>query len=216
MKKTNRNGWFYVALGALTVSVLSLFTPIIVYTDGSAPRSLLQMFSGQTGAGSAGSFYGSYTILDLLAGDRFVKEVLVDYQGKVLWRIDTLDVIALALLAIAALSASLVGICTMRSQYHRKWQFIMTLAGLAGTAFPSLLIFYAVNQSQRGFSGVIQCGIAPVIMPIAALISMIAVIYRRSTVQKEIRQRARAENLIWTAGDLDQPAQHRKQQGRYT
>jgi len=78
------------------------------------------------------------------------------------------------------------------------------------------LIFYAVNQSQRGFSGVIQCGIAPVIMPIAALISMIAVIYRRSTVQKEIRQRARAENLIWTAGDLDQPAQHRKQQGRYT
>lgn len=149
MKKTNRNGWFYVALGALIVSVLSLFTPIIVYTDGSAPRSLLQMFSGQTGAGSAGSFYGSYTILDLLAGDRFVKEVLVDYQGKVLWRIDTLDVIALALLAIAALSASLVGICTMRSQYHRKWQFIMTLAGLAGTAFPSLLIFYAaINRKE--------------------------------------------------------------------
>lgn len=214
MKKTNRNGWFYVALGALIVSVLSLFTPIIVYTEGNAPQSLLQMFGGQTAAGSAGSFYGSYTILDLLAGDRFVREVLVDYQGKVFWRIDTLDVIALALLTLAALAASLVGICTMRSQYHRKWQFIMTLAGLAGTAFPSLLIFYAVNQSQRGFSGVIRCGIAPVIMPIAALISMIAVIYRRSTVQKEIRQRAKAEHLIWTAGDLDQPAQHQKQ-GRY-
>lgn len=213
--KAKRNGWFYVAIGALLVSMLSLFTPIITYTEGTKPISFSRILGLNVGSGSSYASFKTYNIIDLLKGDSLVKEVLTFYRGEVFWRIDTPEIIAMALLVIASLTASLVGICTMRSQYHRRWQFIMTLAGLIGTAFPSLVIFYAVNQSQKGFSGVIQCGIAPVIMPVAALISIIAVVYRRSSVQKEIRQRAKAENLIWAAGDLSRPKQQSGYSGRY-
>ena len=213
--KAKRNGWFYVAIGALLVSMLSLFTPIITYTEGTRPISFLRILGLNAGSGSSYGSFKTYNIIDLLKGDSLVKEVLTFYRGEVFWRIDTPEIIAMALLVIVSLTASLVGICTMRSQYHRRWQFIMTLAGLIGTAFPSLVIFYAVNQSQKGFSGVIQCGIAPVIMPVAALISIIAVVYRRSSVQKEIRQRAKAENLIWAAGDLSRPKQQSGYSGRY-
>ena len=204
--KAKRNGWFYVAIGALLVSMLSLFTPIITYTEGTRPISFLRILGLNAGSGSSYGSFKTYNIIDLLKGDSLVKEVLTFYRGEVFWKIDTPEIIAMALLVI---------VCTMRSQYHRRWQFIMTLAGLIGTAFPSLVIFYAVNQSQKGFSGVIQCGIAPVIMPVAALISIIAVVYRRSSVQKEIQQRVKAENLIWTAGDLSRPKQQSGYSGRY-
>ena len=213
--KAKRNGWFYVAIGALLVSMLSLFTPIITYTEGTKPISFSRILGLNAGSGSSYGSFKTYNIIDLLKGDSLVKEVLTFYRGEVFWKIDTPEIIAMALLVIVSLTASLVGICTMRSQYHRRWQFIMTLAGLIGTAFPSLVIFYAVNQSQKGFSGVIQCGIAPVIMPVAALISIIAVVYRRSSVQKEIQQRVKAENLIWTAGDLSRPKQQSGYSGRY-
>lgn len=205
----SRNGWFYVAFGALIVSIISLFTPIVVYTEGMTRRSFLQIITGRSASTALGSstFYGAYTILDFLGGERFVKEVLTFYNGEVLWRIDSQDVIVLAIIALVSLAASMVGICTMRSQYHRKWQFIMTVAGLAGTTLPSLLVFYAVNQSQKGFPGIIQCGIAPFVMPAAALVSIVAVVYRRSNVQRELKQRAAAENLIWTAGDIQQTRQ---------
>ena len=199
-----RNGWFFVALGAICVSILSMFTPIIVYSEGFGPPSFLNILSGSVSAPS-GAFYGTYSVVDLVATDRFVSEVLTFYKGTVSWKIDTPQVAAMAAIAFGSLVVSLVGICTMRSQHHRTWQFVMTLAGLAGTTFPSIMVFYAVQQSQRGFTGVIQCGIAPYIMPVAALVSVIAVVYRRSSVRKELREmqrRAREQNLIWTAGDL--------------
>lgn len=213
-KRAKRNTWFYIAIGALLISMLSLFTPIVTYAEGTGPIPFLRILGSGFFNSSDSSFF-SYNIIDLLTGDRFVREVLTYYGGEVFWRIDTLDVFTMAVLVIVSQIASLVGICTMRSQYHRRWQFIMTLAGLIGTAFPSLLIFFAVNQSQKGFPGVLQCGIAPVIMPVAAMISMMAVVYRRSSVKREIQQRVRMEKLIWTAGDLNQSKNQNGISGRY-
>lgn len=197
-----RNAWFYVALGAICVSIISLFMPVIVYSEGFTPP----FYAGILGRGVVsvpdGAFFGTYTIVDLIGTDRFVREVLVWYRGTVSWYIDTPQVAAMAALAFAALVISFIGIITMRSQYQRTWQYVLTLVGLVGTTFPSLMVFYAVGQSRKGFTGVIQCGIAPYLMPIAAVVSIVAVVYRRTTVQKEILQRARSQNLIWAAGDL--------------
>ena len=192
-----KNKWFYVALGSLIVSVLSLFVSVITY----------RMPNG---------FVGKYSIIDLIEGDRFVKEVLVAYRGQVFWQIDSGNVRVLAVLTIAALGMSIAGICTMRSQRPRTWQFVMAVAGLAGTAFPSLLILYAVFQSRKGFEGTIGIGIAPLIMPIAAAISIIAVTYRRSSVLQEMERQAREQNLIWEAGDMTNMGNSRSQSGRGT
>ena len=178
-----KNKWFYVALGSLAVSILSLFVSVITYKMPNGIKT-------------------SYNILDFFQGERFVREVLVDYRGHVFWRIDSGSVRALAVLALGALIMSVVGICTMRAQRPRTWQFVMALVGLAGTAIPSFLIFYAVLQSSRGFAGQIRIGIAPLIMPIAAVISIIAVTYRRNSALKEMERRAREQNLIWEAGDM--------------
>lgn len=178
-----KNKWFYVALGSLAVSILSLFVSVITYKMPNGVKT-------------------SYNILDFFQGERFVREVLVDYRGHVFWRIDSGSVRVLAVLALGALIMSVVGICTMRAQRPRTWQFVMALVGLAGTAIPSLLIFYAVLQSSRGFAGRIRIGIAPVIMPIAAVISIIAVTYRRNSALKELERQAREQNLIWEAGDM--------------
>jgi hypothetical protein len=178
-----KNKWFYVALGSLAVSILSLFVSVITYTMPNGVKT-------------------SYNILDFFKGERFVREVLVDYRGHVFWRIDSASVRILAVLALGALIMSVVGICTMRAQRPRTWQFVMALVGLAGTAIPSLLIFYAVFQSSKGFAGQIRIGIAPVIMPISAVISIIAVTYRRNSALKEMERLAREQNLIWEAGDM--------------
>lgn len=178
-----KNKWFYVALGSLAVSILSLFVSVITYKMPYGAKT-------------------SYNILDFFQGERFVREVLVDYRGRVFWQIDSGSVRILAVLALGALIMSVIGICTMRAQRPRTWQFVMALVGLAGTAIPSILIFYAVFQSSKGFAGQIQIGIAPVIMPIAAVISIIAVTYRRNSALKEMERRAREQNLIWEAGDM--------------
>ena len=108
--KAKRNGWFYVAIGALLVSMLSLFTPIITYTEGTRPISFLRILGLNAGSGSSYGSFKTYNIIDLLKGDSLVKEVLTFYRGEVFWKIDTPEIIAMALLVIVSLTASLVGI----------------------------------------------------------------------------------------------------------
>lgn len=184
VEEMKNNTWFFTAVGALFISIMSLFTSVITYQS--------------PGSGSI----SKYSILDLFDGEGFVYDVLAYYEGDVLWRIDTGAVRFLAFLALTSLIVSLFGICTMRTQHPRRWQFVMTVAGLIGTSIPSLLLFFAVSQSQKGFVGTIRCGIAPVIMPIAALISIVAVTYRKNSTEREFRE-AKARNLIREAGDLD-------------
>ena len=183
-REMKNNTWFLIALGSLAVSILSLFTSIISY---KLPGT---------------STVHHYSIIDLFQGSRFVDEVLRGYEGRVLWRIDAGAVRALAFLALAALILSLTGICTMRAQRPRTWQFVMAVAGLAGTAIPSFLVLFAVLQSRRGFRGDLRCGIAPLIMPAAAVISIVAVTWRRNRALQEMERQARAQHLIWEAGDL--------------
>lgn len=178
-----RNNWFYIAMGSLIISILSLFTSVVTYRD-------------------PGGNVFRYNILDLFYGDGFVDDVLAYYRGDVLWKIDTGTVRFLAFLAIAALVISVVGICTIRAQHPRKWQLIMTIFGLIGTSIPAMLVFFAVSQSRNGFDGNMGCGFAPVIMPVATIVSIVAVLYRQNNVNREL-EAAKEKKLIWEAEDLE-------------
>ncbi len=175
--------WFYVAISGLLVSILSLFTSIITYT---AP----------------GGRSTSYSLQDLLTSNSFRDNVLSQYTGPVLWEMGGATVSLLAFLAVAAVLCAVVGLLTLRAQRPNTWQFVLTVAGLAGTAFPSFLVLLAVALSGDYFYGTISCGIAPIVTPIAMVVCIRAVIRRRNKVLEELRAELEAEGLVFQAGDL--------------
>ncbi len=178
-----KNKWFYVAMSSLAVSLLSLFTSIISYTP---PR-------GKT---------VHYNLTSLLFETKFRDDVLSEYTGPVLWKMGGATVSILALVAVAAVLCALVGLVTLRKQRPNTWQFVLTLAGLVGTAFPSFLVILAVLLSDNYFPGDITCGISPIIMPIAMVICILAVIRRRNKVLEQLRREMEAKGLVFQAGDM--------------
>lgn len=179
----DKKKWFYVAFGCVIVSVLSLFTSIITYTSPVGIRS-------------------SFSLIDLMEGTQFSNTVLRQYKGPVLWHINGATVSGLAMLAVAALICAIVGLITLRAQRPNRWNFILTLVGLVGTAFPSFMIILAVILSGRYFSGTVSCGISPIITPVAMLFCIHVVIRRKNKVQEQLRRELEAQGQIWSAGDL--------------
>ena len=179
----NKKQWFYIALACVVISVLSLFTSIITYT---APNGVAQ----------------SYSLIDLLQGNAFRDDVLSQYNGPVLWRMGGATVSILAFMAVAALACAVIGLVTLRAQRPNKWNFVLTLVGLVGTAFPSFLVILAVLLSNNFFTGKISCGLSPVITPVAMVICIYVVIRRRNKVLEQLRKEMEAKGLIWQAGDL--------------
>lgn len=178
-----RKKWFYLAIFCILVSILSLFTSIITYT---APSGMVT----------------SYSLPDLLQGTEFRDDVLSQYTGPVLWAMDGATVSILAVLAVASVVCALVGLLTLRAQYPNTWQFVLTLAGLAGTTVPSFLVILAVLLSKNYFRGSISGGLAPLVTPVAMAVCIQAVIRRRSKVLEQLRANAEAQGLIRQAGDL--------------
>ena len=179
----DKNKWFYVALSSLAVSILSLFTSIISYT---APN-------GRT---------THYNLIRLLSGTDFLDNVLYYYTGPVFWKMEGPTVSVLAFVAVAAVACALVGLITLRKQRPNTWQFALTFVGLVGTAFPSFLVILAVMLSDHYFPGDISCGIAPIVIPIAMVICILAVIRRRNKVLEQLRREMEAKGLVFQAGDL--------------
>ena len=183
----NKKTWFYVAISCVAVSVLSLFLSVVSYT---------------TTGGTSGLKKSSYSIIDLIFGTEFRKEVLAQYTGPVLWKMGGATVSILALVAVGALLCAVIGLITLRKQRPNRWNFVLTFIGVVGTAFPSFLIILAVFLSKKYFVGTVSCGISPIITPIAMVICMLAVMRRKNAVAEQARREAEAAGLIWKAGDL--------------
>ena len=180
----NKSGWFYIALGCIAVSIVSMFTSIIIYID------------------SKGKIY-SYNILRLLEGNGFSNFVLSKYTGPVYMILTGRWITVLAVISIVSIIFAVVGLLTLRVQYPTTWQFVLTITGLCGTLLPSLLIIYGVFVSKRYFTGELRCGIYPIITPIAMAVCVAAVLQRRDRVKKQNLERIRREGMIRKAGDID-------------
>lgn len=175
--------WFYVAVSCVAVSIVSLFSSIITYI-------------------SPGGQVTHYNLMNLLLETDFRDRVLSQYTGPVLWEMGGATVSILAALAVAAVACALIGLFTLRKQRPNTWQFVLTLVGLVGTAFPSFLILLAVALSENYFRGYLVCGISPIITPIAMAICIFVVVRRRNKVLEQLRREMEAKGLVFQAGDL--------------
>lgn len=175
--------WLYVALACVAASILSLFTSIITYISPAGKVT-------------------HYNLINLLFETGFRDNVLSQYTGPVLWAMDGATVSILAFVAVAAVVCALVGLFTLRKQRPNTWQFILTLVGLIGTAFPSFLVILAVLISEKYFRGYLVCGISPIITPIAMAICIFVVVRRRNKVLEQLRKEMEAKGLVFQAGDL--------------
>lgn len=177
--------WFYISMTCLIISVVSLFISIVTYTT------------------PAGDSY-SYNIVGLLfQGHDFSQRVLNSYTGPVFATFTGVKITAMAAIAIIAFICAFTGLMTIRAQYPTTGQFILTFLGLIGTAVPSVLILILVFLSRNYFIGTVSCGLAPIITPIAMIISIITVKRRKDKVAEELRRRAMAKGLIRRATDMD-------------
>lgn len=182
-KITEKTGWFYIAIGCVVISLLSLFLPILRYTDEQMAIS--------------------FNIVDLIGGNEYFEAYVIDaYYGPVIWNISQTATTVLAVIAIIALICAVVGLLTLRVQRPNTKQFILTIVGLVGVSIPSVTVIVIVLLFGKYYYGTLTLGIAPVISPIALLISIGAVIRRKNKVAEEIQRELEAKGLIWKAGDL--------------
>lgn len=182
-KIPGRMGWFYVAIGCVAISLLSMFLPIITYREGS--------------------LYFNFNVIDLVVGNNnFNYYVLEKYQGPVVWKITSEITSSLAIVAVAALVCAIVGLITLRVQRPNTKQFIITFVGLVGISIPSIIIIVIVLMYGQYYAGTLSFGAAPIVSPIALIISMGAVIRRKNKVAEELRKEVEEKGLIWKAGDL--------------
>ena len=178
-KKMNEKGWFYMSMGCISISLLSLFLPIF-------------------------QSYGiNFNIIDLINGNSyFAQNVIGAYTGPVIWNITSDTVAVLSVIAIAALICAIVGLVTLRAQYPNTKNFILTIVGLIGILIPSVVSVICVVGLGQYFPGGLRLGIAPIISPIAIIVSIGAVIRRKNKVAEELQKKAEEKGLIWKAGEL--------------
>ena len=82
-----RNGWVVISLVCLVASIVSLFTTVIVYTDGGMRTT--------------------YNIIDLILYQDFADSVLSYYSGQAFLGISDALVAVLAVIGVAAIICSL-------------------------------------------------------------------------------------------------------------
>lgn len=182
-KITTKVGWFYLALGSIVVSLLSLFLPIFRYGKGNSTMS--------------------FNIIDLIDGNEYFNYYIIErYSGPVIWDITSNIVSILAVVAVAALLCAVVGLITLRAQRPNKKNFVLTIVGLIGILIPSFTVIICVLGFGKYYQDKLSLGIAPFISPIAILISIGVVIRRKNKVAEEVKKEVEEKNLIWKAGDL--------------
>lgn len=182
-KISGKMGWFYLAIGCVAASLLSMFLPIITYKQGNMKFN--------------------FNIIDLVCGNSdFDYYVLACYEGPVVWKITPAITSILAIAALVALICAVVGLVTLRAQRPNTKQFVITLAGLVGILIPSLVIIIIVLIYGRFYEGTLSLGIAPIISPIALMVSMGAVVRRKNKAMEELRKEVEGKGILLKAGDL--------------
>lgn len=183
--KNGRN-WLLAAWVGLIFSIFAMtLTPVVTYTKAMTGTE-------------------SFTILTLISdGGSFSRSVLNDYTGPVLVHFQGEAVASIAIIAVLAVLCAAAGLGMIGTQRPRRWQFRLTFIGLVGTAVPSLLILLGVFLSDRYFIGTLQCGAAPIITPIAMIVSIVAVAQRKNRLQAELESKLMTEGKIMRGGDLD-------------
>lgn len=179
-----QKNFFYIAWGCLGCSFLSMLFPVISYKNPEGKKF-------------------SYSILKLIFNSsNFEKNVLVKYKGPVVWDITGNITVVLVLVFIIAYLCAIIGLVTLRAQHPNTWQFVLTIVGLVGVAFPSLVLIICVAGYGKYFKGFISFGIAPIITIISMIACIFAVIRRKNKVAEELRRELEAKGLIRKAGNL--------------
>lgn len=185
-KAENKKYWMYASYGAIILSIVSLFLPIIIYT------------SGETGMTSY------YNVLSLLFNDDLIDTVFFEYDGNIEMErgIVAFLVFFICLIGVAAVISAFFGIKSMAKQYESVWPFRLAISGLVGTAVPalSLLIFWMASHSV--FLGSMSLGTYIFLTPIAMIIACINVTNRHRLTREEWAIQEEASKYIRPAGDL--------------
>ena len=174
--------WLLPVLICLAASVVSLFLPVLIY----------EYPNGQT---------ATFNVLSFVSPDE-LSSILLTYSGSVFFQVDPVVAVILAAAAVLSIVAAFVGVITMSRQRPNTWQFVLALAGMIGTAIPSVLVFLAVILSKNYFPGTFRFGVYPIITPIAMVLCMITVTRKHRKTQAELRAAELAKGLICRGGDL--------------
>ena len=180
MKKNIR--WMLPLLTCLVVSVASLFLPVLRYKYPSGHITNLN-------------------ILDFIKPEE-LNGILNTYSGALVIEIPRVVVTILAVCAALSIIVAFAGVITMSRQRPNTWQFIMTLAGMVGTAVPSVLILLAVVLSVSFFPGSFRPGVYSIVTPVTMALCMVTVTKKHKKTQAELRAEERAKGLIRPGGDL--------------
>lgn len=184
MKKTKEGKLIHVAYAALAVTILSAFTTIVGYTNSKGVHRTYNLFNFLSDAEGFGAF------------------VFHEYAGKVYVTYDSAYLLLLIALGLAAVVCAFSGLRRLSKQTDNRTSFILTILGLIGTAFPSLVIFIHIVALKHNYLGTISCGIYPVVSPIAMIICIVATTQMR---KRNIAYREKlneVEGLIHRGGDL--------------
>lgn len=193
--------WMYIAIGAIILSVVSLFLPVITYQN------------------SNGNVYSFNILKVIFNGSDFIDYVLMDNDGSFAAKVnnpalvsllsmssnDALPKLLIALVAIigvGAIIASFLGIRSMSKQYESAWPFRLTIIGLVLTAIPALAILIVTLISKGYFANTIRLGAYVFITPLAMIAAIITVTNRHKMSLQEKQIQEEAKQYLRPAGDL--------------
>lgn len=182
-----KHTWVVVATGALVLSVVTLFLPIMIYRNGEGAVR-------------------SFNVVGMMLDPTFATFVFRDYRGSFLYGLPYATIrnlaILLSVVGIAAIIMALVGIHSMTKQYESERPFRLALCGLLGTALPALTLLTLLLLSRSSFIGSMHVGPYLIVTPIAMAIACYAVTARHRVSVEEARLLAEAQRYIRPAGDL--------------
>lgn len=177
-----KKSWLAASLLCLLISVGTLFLPVLTYR--------------YSGGGTV-----NFNVLSFLEPGELTF-VLEQYTGPWETNVDSTVATMLAALAVLSIVAAFVGVITMSMQRSNRWQFVLALVGIIGTAIPSLLIFAAVLLSRDYFPGSFLLGAYPIVTPVSMVVCMIMVTRKHKLTQAEREAQRQARQYIRRGGDL--------------
>lgn len=140
----SKQNWMYISVGSIILSLLSLFLPVITYK------------SARTG------IVGHYNIIKLLSNDDLINNVFQEYTGEFLRGMSYSEVstwvVLLCIVGVGAIILAFVGIKSMTKQYESEKPFRLALAGLIGTAVPSIVLLILYLYSKNQYAGTMHLG----------------------------------------------------------
>ena len=143
-------------------------------------------------------------MIKLFNNGEMIDNVISEYRGNIALGREAVAFIIfiICLIGVLAVVCAFVGIKSMEKQYESAWPFRLAIAGLIGTAIPSvsLLIFWLVSFNH--FMGKMSIGAYIFVTPIAMIIACINVTNKHRLTQEELAIQREASKYIRPAGDL--------------